>query len=82
MTRLITYGTIGRDAVAKVINGFTVINFPIARTEKYKAYGEVKNKTLWLECSIWGERLDLLPLLKKGQLCYVDGQPELKPFKD
>ncbi|MGL6021969.1 MAG: single-stranded DNA-binding protein [Chitinophagaceae bacterium] len=74
-------GNLGKDALSNVVNGRTVINFSVAHTERFKdATGTTKDKTLWVECSYWTERMAILPYLKKGTLVYLEGTPDMRTY--
>jgi len=81
MIRLQVIGNLGKDAVSNNVNGKTVINFSVAHTEKYKnQQGQQQDKTIWVECSYWTDRLGILPYLKKGTQVYAEGQPDLRNY--
>jgi single-strand DNA-binding protein len=59
-----------------------VINFSVAHSERYKdASGVQKEKTTWVECAYWTDRTAIAPYLKKGQLVYVEGNPESRAYQ-
>ena len=69
-------GHIGNDAVVRDANGKTVINFSVAHTEKYKTQaGVLMEKTTWVECAYWTERIAIAPYLLKGMQIYCEGTP-------
>lgn len=59
-------GRIGKDAVSREVNGKTVANFSVAAKAS-------KDKTQWVECSIW-DKPNLTQYLKKGTQIYCDGE--------
>jgi len=65
-------GRLGRDAeVRKTNSGLTVTGFSLAVTT---GYGDNKG-TLWLDCSIWGDRGErMVDDLKKGAEIVVAGE--------
>lgn len=76
MINLQLLGTIGKDAVAREVNGKTVINFPVAVDESYKnKNGEKMEKTTWVTASLWTTSDKLLNIFKKGAVVYLDGTP-------
>jgi single-strand DNA-binding protein len=81
MIRLVVIGHLGKDAITNNVNGKTVINFNVAHAEKYKdAQGNQKEKTTWVDCSYWTEKLGVVPFLKKGSSIYVEGQPDVRTY--
>ena len=81
MLKLQVIGHLGKDCVTNVVNGKNVINFSVAHSEKYKdASGVQKEKTIWVECAYWTERTAIAPYLKKGQLVYAEGTPDMRSY--
>ncbi len=81
MLRLQVIGNLGKDATSNNVNGKTVINFSVAHTEKYKnQQGQQQDKTIWVECAYWTERVGILPYLKKGTQVYAEGTPDLRNY--
>lgn len=75
-------GHLGQDAQLNDANGKRVINFSIAHTEKFKnAEGIEVNKTIWVSCSHWTERTNIVQYLRKGTQCYVEGIPDIKMYR-
>lgn len=73
MIKLIVSGRVGSDAQLKSVGDTTVCSFSIAHTEK--VYGaNPSEKTIWVACSIWGERAPkLAPYILKGTFVVVEG---------
>src|SRR6185436_9988602 len=81
MIKLQVIGNLGKDCVTNVVNGKNVINFNVAHSEKFKdSQGVQKEKTTWVECSYWTDRLGVAPYLKKGQLIYAEGFPDVDTY--
>ena len=81
MIRLSTIGRLGQDAVVNTVNGKTVINFSMAYSEKFKnQQGEDVDKTTWISCAYWTDKLNVSNYLKKGTLVYMEGKPEAKTY--
>ncbi len=81
MLKLLVIGHLGKDATVNNVNGKNVINFTAAHTEKYKdAQGTQVDKTTWVECSYWTERIAIAPYLKKGTQVYAEGTPEIRNY--
>ena len=82
MIKLQVIGHLGKDCTTNVVNGKHVINFSVAHSERYKdASGVQKEKTTWVECAYWTDRTAIAPYLKKGQLVYVEGNPESRAYQ-
>ena len=81
MIKLQVIGNLGKDCIAKEVNGKNVINFSVAHTEKYKdAQGNQKEKTTWVECAYWTDRTAIVPYLTKGTTVYAEGTPEADAY--
>jgi single-strand DNA-binding protein len=81
MIKLQVIGHLGKDCTTNVVNGKNVINFSVAHSERYKdAQGNQKEKTTWVDCAYWTDRTAVAPYLKKGQLVYVEGAPEVRSY--
>jgi single-strand DNA-binding protein len=73
MIKLIVSGRVGQDAEIKNVGDTTVCSFSVAHTEK--VYSPTQSeKTIWVTCSIWGERgVKLAPHIVKGTYVVVEG---------
>jgi len=73
MIKLIVSGRVGQDAEVKNVGDNTVCSFSVAHTEK--VYGATPSeKTIWVTCSIWGERgVKLASHILKGTFVVVEG---------
>jgi len=81
MIKLQVIGHLGKDCTTNVVNGKNVINFSVAHSERYKdASRNQKEKTTWVECAYWTDRTAIAPYLKKGQLVYAEGSPEVRGY--
>lgn len=81
MIKLQIIGHLGKDCATNEVNGRTVINFPVAHSEKYKdAQGNQVEKTTWVNCAYWTDRPLIAQYLKKGQLVYAEGNPEAEGY--
>ena|SRR5688572_21050700 len=81
MIKLQIVGNLGADCIQKEVNGKTVINFNVAHTEKFKdGMGNLKEKTIWVNCAYWTDRTAITPYLKKGQMVYAEGSPEAEGY--
>jgi single-strand DNA-binding protein len=83
MLKMQAIGLLGKDATISEYNSKKVINFDIAITEKWKdAQGNTKERTTWVNCSWWTERLGIVEYLKKGSHIYVEGTPTTNAYVD
>ena len=81
MIKLQVIGHLGKDAVVNAVNGKNVINFTMAHSERFKdAQGVQKDKTIWVDCAYWTDRTAIAPYLKKGQLVYAEGTPDIRTY--
>lgn len=81
MIRMQLIGNLGRDCTTNIVNGKTVMNITVAHSEKFKdAQGNLKDKTVWVDCAYWSDRTGIAPYLKKGQQVYVEGTPDLRTY--
>jgi single-strand DNA-binding protein len=81
MIKLLAIGNLGKDCVVNNVNGKSVINFSVAHTEKFRdAQGQQKDKTVWVECAYWTDRVAIAPYLKKGTQVYVEGTPDIRTY--
>jgi single-strand DNA-binding protein len=82
MIKLQVIGNLGKDCVTNAVNGKNVINFNVAHTEKFRdAQGNQKDKTIWVECAYWTDKIGIAPYLKKGTQVYVEGSPEVRTYQ-
>jgi single-strand DNA-binding protein len=81
MIKLLAIGHLGKDATTNQVNGKNVINFSVAHTEKFKdAAGNSMEKTIWLACAYWADKIAIAPYLLKGTQVFIEGIPEVKMF--
>jgi len=80
MIKLIVSGRVGSDAELKTVGDTTVCSFSIAHTEK--VYGQTPGeKTIWIGCSIWGERaIKLTPFITKGTYIVAEGSGSVNAY--
>ena len=80
MIKLIVSGRVGQDAEVKNVGDNTVCSFSVAHTEK--VYGATPSeKTIWVTCSIWGERgVKLAPHIVKGTFVVVEGSGSVNGY--
>jgi single-strand DNA-binding protein len=80
MIKLIVSGRVGQDAEVKNVGDNTVCSFSVAHTEK--VYGPTPSeKTIWVTCSIWGERgVKLAPHILKGTYVVIEGSGSVNSY--
>ena len=80
MIKLIVSGRVGQDAEVKNVGDNTVCSFSVAHTEK--VYGATPSeKTIWVTCSIWGERgIKLAPHIVKGTYVVIEGSGSVNGY--
>jgi len=79
MIKLQIIGNLGTDCTTNEVNGKTVINFPVAHSERYKdSQGNLVEKTTWVKCAYWTDKTAIAQYLKKGQMVYAEGIPEAR----
>lgn len=83
MLKIQAIGHLGKDAELSEYQGKKVINFNIAVTESWKdKEGKKHERTTWVNCSWWTERLAIKDWLKKGSLVYAEGIPASNAYND
>lgn len=81
MIKLQVIGHLGKDATVNTVNGKNVVNFNLAHSEKWTdASGVKKEKSTWVDCSLWRDSTAVAAYLKKGQQVFVEGQPEARTY--
>ncbi|MDI9365979.1 MAG: single-stranded DNA-binding protein [Flavobacterium sp.] len=81
MLKLNVIGHLGKDAIVNNVNGKSVINFSVAHSEKIKdAQGNQSDKTIWVDCAYWTDRVAIAPYLKKGTQVYAEGNGDIRTY--
>ncbi len=81
MIKMQVIGHLGKDCQVNLVNEKNVMNFNVAHSEKYRdGAGEMKEKTLWVECSYWTDRTAVAAYLKKGTQVFVEGIPDVRSY--
>jgi single-strand DNA-binding protein len=81
MIKMQLIGHLGRDCTTNVVNGKSVMNFTVAHSEKFRdAQGNMKDKTVWVDCAYWSDRTAIAPYLKKGTQIFAEGIPDLRTY--
>lgn len=82
MIKMQVIGHLGKDCTVNTVNGKNVINFTVAHSEKFKdSQGVLQERTTWVDCSYWTDRTAVAPYLVKGQLVFVEGNPEARAYQ-
>ena len=78
MNNCVFDGRLARDAELKDLGENKVCNFSIGSNV---GFGD-KQKTIWLDCSIWGRRGESLnDSLKKGQQVFISGELSTREYE-
>jgi single-strand DNA-binding protein len=82
MLRMDVIGFLGRDCILNSVGGNQVINFSVAHTTKYKdRNGQYVDKTTWVECAYWTDRIGIANYLKSGVKVFVTGTPDVRMWE-
>ena len=84
LNRVQLIGRLGRDPESKYTpTGRKVTHFSLAVTQRWKAAGETKEYTEWVNIEAW-ERLGEIcqEYLKKGSLVYLEGRLKTERYED
>ena len=83
MLKLQIIGHLGQNAKINEVNGTKVINFSIADTQRFKGDdGQEKERTTWVNCQLWGDKIKMAEHLTKGRLVYVEGYPSIRTYQN
>lgn len=86
MNKVMIIGNVGKDPVCRTLqDGGKVANFSIAASERWKdkATGEQKEKTEWVNVSVWGPLAGVVEnYVKKGTKVYVCGKFQTRKWTD
>ena len=87
VNKVILIGNLGRDPESRTFpSGDRVVSFSLAMTESWrdKATGERKDKTEWVNVSIFNENIGKVAeqYCKKGSKIYLEGQLQTRKYTD
>ena len=87
VNKVILVGNLGRDPESRTFpSGDKVVSFSLAMTESWrdKATGERKDKTEWVNVSIFNENIGKVAeaYCKKGSKVYLEGQLQTREYTD
>ena len=79
MIKLQIVGNLGKDCITKEVNG-KMLSISVWHTlKRFKdSTWHSKERTTWVECAYWTDRTAIAPYLKKGQLVFAEGSPEVE----
>ena len=78
-------GNVGKAESRTANNGNTILNFSLAVNEKWKDQnsGELKERTEWIQCSMFGKRAAALgQYVTKGTQVHVTGKWQTRKWQD
>jgi single-strand DNA-binding protein len=84
LNRVQLIGHLGKDPEGKYTpSGKKVTHFSLAVSQRWKANGEAKEYTEWVNVEAWGRLGEVCQeYLKKGSLAYVDGRLKTEKYED
>lgn len=84
LNRVQLIGRLGKDPESKYTpTGKRVTHFSIAVSQRWKANGETKEYTEWVNVEAWGRLGEVSQeYLKKGSLVYVEGRLRTERYED
>ena len=84
LNRVQLIGRLGKDPEGKYTpSGKKVTHFSIAVSQRWKANGEAKEYTEWVNVEAWGRLGEVCQeYLKKGSLVYVEGRLKTEKYED
>ena len=84
LNRVQLIGRLGKDPEGKYTpSGKKVTHFSIAVSQRWKANGEAKEYTEWVNVEAWGRLGEVCQeYLKKGSLAYVEGRLKTEKYED
>jgi single-strand DNA-binding protein len=84
LNRVQLIGRLGKDPEGKYTpSGKKVTHFSIAISQRWKANGEAKEYTEWVNVETWGRLGEVCQeYLKKGSLVYIEGRLKTEKYED
>ena len=82
MNRTQIIGHIGKDAETRTVNNMVAIGFNVAHTESWTQDGEKKERTTWIQCTLWRkpDKTGIAKYLQKGVKVLVEGRVEADAY--
>jgi len=84
LNRVQLIGRLGKDPESKYTpTGKRVTHFSLAVSQHWKANGETKEYTEWVNVEAWGRLGEVCQeYLKKGSLVYIEGRLKTEKYED
>jgi single-strand DNA-binding protein len=84
LNRVQLIGRLGKDPEGKYTpSGKKVTNFSVAISQHWRANGESKEYTEWVNVEAWGRLGEVCQeYLKKGSLAYIEGRLKTEKYED
>ena len=84
LNRVQLIGRLGKDAEGKYTpSGKKVTHFSLAVSQRWKANGEAREYTEWVNVEAWGRLGEVCQeYLKKGSLVYIEGRLKTEKYED
>ena len=84
LNRVQLIGYLGKDPETRFTpGGKKVTNFSLAVTQRWKAGGEAKEHTEWVQIEVWGRLSDVTQeYLHKGSLIFVEGRLRTDKYEE
>ena len=84
LNRVQLIGRLGKDPELRFTpNGKKVAHFSMAVSQRWKANGETKEYTEWVNVEAWGRLAEICQqYLGKGRLVYIDGRLKTDRYED
>ena len=84
LNRVQLIGYLGKDPELRLTStGKKVTNFTLAITQRWKAGGESKEQTEWVNIEVWGRLSEITQeYIHKGSLIYVEGRLKTDKYEE
>lgn len=84
LNRVQLIGYLGRDPEVHITStGKKVTTFSLAITQRWKAGGDLKEHTEWVNIEVWGKLSDITQeYIHKGSLLYLDGRLKTDKYEE
>jgi single-strand DNA-binding protein len=84
LNRVQLIGYLGKDPETRFTpTGKKVVHFSLAVTQRWKAGGEAKEYTEWVNIEVWGRLGEIAQeYLHKGSLVYLDGRLKTDKYEE
>jgi single-strand DNA-binding protein len=84
LNRVQLIGRLGKDPEGKYTpSGKKVTHFSVAISQRWRANGEAKEYTEWVNVEAWGRLGEVCQeYLKKGSLAYIEGRLKTEKYED